>query len=364
MTASLAVAVFALAIALLTAVPAAIHSAQHRARHDALAQVRDDASRAIARDQSIENRGCNPGAGAGSMGVCAPTQAMAASNILGHALGDPADVRSLGPIGVDVSNNNGCGFSLAAHHAAFVWAKVGEGTYFTDACARGFHRQAAALHIPGGGYEFVRPGRASAQAEAAAFAHRLQLAGFARSLLPPVADVEVNDRGLSPSALNAWACAFVKAARGYLHRRVDVYTGYWFWHGSSCGADLWEAAYAPNPIVPAGWAHKGWRTDVTTWQHSDGRFGPAPHLGADTDVMLHPERYGLRVVRGRLVKKQPAKPKPTPKPATGKARAHLLLEHRHIVAQLRARHCARHRSRGDCKRLYRHNATVHALLGR
>jgi hypothetical protein len=363
-TASLVVAVLALVVALATAVPAAIDHARSSARHDAIAQVRDDATDAVVTAQSIPNPSCNPRPGTGRMGACAPVQAMAVANVLAKKLGDPDDVRSFGPIGVDVSNNNGCGYSLRAHGAKFVWFKAGEGLGFTDHCAAGFVTQARALHIPYGGYEFVRPRPdVSPRSEAAAFAHRLYLAHALKAQLAPTADVEVNDRGMSASALNTWACGFVKAARQYLHHRVDVYTGYWFWHGGNCGSDLWEAAYAPNPVVPAGWARKGWRSDVTTWQHSDGSFGPTPRLGADTDVMLHPERYGLRVVRGRLA----AKPVQSAA-ARAKARKLAIWKAHHAIAHRRLRACGPHRAHPSdsvyCRHWRADNRKLHALIRR
>lgn len=296
-TAANAVAVLACFVALFVLVAP-------RIRPVAQDQVKRDAIAANIAAQSAPSPACNPGPGAGHLGVCAPVQALAYASVLGKAAGDPQDVRHLGPLGIDISNNNGCGFRLSGLGIRFAYFKTSEGTYYRDPCAAGFVAQAKRLHIRYGVYHFLRARpTVSPRNEAAFFVHNLARDGALRASLPPVVDVEVNDRGMGPNALHAYVCGFLKSVRGYLHRStVSVYTGNWFWGpqvgGDDCsGALLWDSAYAPNAIAPSAWH------TISIWQYSDGRYGPTPHIaGVDSDVMLKPARYAT------------VKPKPKVKP--------------------------------------------------
>lgn len=336
----------ATAVAVMAAFLAIFALVAPRIRPVAQDQVKRDAIAANIAAQSAPSPACNPGPGAGHMGSCAPVQALAYADVLGKAAGDPDDVRGLGPLGVDISNNNGCGFRLSGLGISFAYFKESEGTYYHDRCAATFIGQAKRLHLRYGVYHFLRARpTVNPRTEAAFFVHNLARDGALKAPLPPVVDVEVNDRGMGPGAVHGYVCAFLKSVRGYLHTtRVSIYTGNWFWApqvgGDDCsGALLWDSAYAPNAIAPSAWRGSG----ISIWQYSDGRYGPTPHIaGVDSDVMLKPSRYSTAKPNPKV--KCPCRnPRKLAKWEREYARVHAELhKHRHSKA-LRVRNRALHR---------------------
>lgn len=274
-------------------------------------QVKQDAVQALVQAANTPTTGCNPPAGAGQMGSCAPVQAFSAVQSIAKAAGDPEHVT--GTIGVDVSSYQGCMINWAAEKrrgVAFAFFKASESTHYSDPCLAHNAASAKAARLPFGVYDFLRPGWTSATAEARHFIAAVR-AARANGILPPVADVEFN-AGLSPAQVSAYVCTWHRIVRAALHRPVTItYTGAWFWNpqtaGQTCGTRLWVSAYAFEPIIPHGWSR------YTFWQFTDGRSGPTPHVnGWDTDVFAGP-RAALASV-GHKPKRRPAPPKPAPRP--------------------------------------------------
>jgi GH25 family lysozyme M1 (1,4-beta-N-acetylmuramidase) len=227
------------------------------------------------------NAACNPAVGHGSMGVCAPAPGpLAALVVPQHA--KATSVRAIhGILGVDVSNNQGCGYRVP--RAAFLFVKLNEGAYFRDGCAAGFAHQGFAHSMKVGGYDFLRAGHSSASGEAHVFVDQYRAAHLSG---PAVADVEVNDRGVSPVGMRAYVNAWALYVKAHLPRAtIMIYTGKWFWdpqvNGAAGTSNLWISAYASTYYLPLGFK------SALIWQYADGRFGPYPHIGGvDSNVFL------------------------------------------------------------------------------
>lgn len=281
----LAVHVIEITLAVLALVAAGTGFMVHQRSRDALKQA---AAQAAIQASTAPNPSCNPPLGNGHMGVCAPTQAFAAADLIANAAGAQDNVT--GVLGVDVSNNNGCPLTIPPG-AKFEFAKLTESTLFTDSCAVSNLAAAKARHIPFGVYDFLRPGSSSPGAEAAHFVAAIRHLGTSNTIeLPPVADVETN-AGLTPLQVQAYVATWVKDVAAALGRTTGppaiVYTGEWFWRpqvgGPNDGTDLWVSGYVSRPLLPASWAR------YTFWQFSDGTYGPTPHFhsgdrGLDSDV--------------------------------------------------------------------------------
>lgn len=166
----------------------------------------------------------------------------------------------------------------AGHGFAFV--KATEGKDYVD--PRFGHGRWAAMLAAGlrrGVYHFARPqsGRPPSIEAHHFLATVHQAGGFAKGDLPPVLDLEWS-RGLTPSAVRAWAIGWLDEVRKATGVRPLLYTGEWFWHGSvgnssePVGYPLWLAAYVrdPRPFVPPPWRHTG----PALWQYTDRAHCP------------------------------------------------------------------------------------------
>jgi GH25 family lysozyme M1 (1,4-beta-N-acetylmuramidase) len=216
------------------------------------------------------NPACNPPLGKGTMGVCAPRVPLS-------PFASPRTIHGL--IGIDVSNNNG----HCAHFGglAFGFAKLNEGAGFRDGYAACNAANARAAGVPLGGYDFLRPGRQSPQAECAVFVavyRAVRLTG------PAVEDLEATALGRSGTLAYgaAWARCVHHALPGVT---IIEYTGKWFSDPSVGGPagtlNLWLSAYANGFQLPFGFH------SVLIWQFTDGQYGPFPHVGGgDTNVFL------------------------------------------------------------------------------
>jgi predicted small secreted protein len=262
------------------------HTSNQHIVNRAQGNLKSKAVQAAVQAQVTPVPACNPAPGAAKLGVCAPTQALGAANSLAIKAGDPLHISGKQPLGVDTSSYQPCGYSL--HGLDFAFYKATEGTGYTDRCLRSNVARAKAEHKPYGVYDFLRPGRSSATAEANHFISAVSGAR-ANTSLPPVADVEAN-AGLNQSQLHNYVCTWHNVVRHALHRTVSItYTGAWFWspqvgNRTHCGSILWISAYAAFYITPFSWKGHG---GATIWQYSDGIYGPTPHShGWDSDVFL------------------------------------------------------------------------------
>lgn len=170
---------------------------------------------------------------------------------------------------VDLSNNNPDPIDwrqLKRDGVFGVLLKVSEGELFVDQtfAARAARARAAGLHV--GGYHFARPAGSPA-VQAQHFCRHL--GKVQRRDLHPALDLEVNDHGLHPAELFAWARGFGEHVHRQTGVRVLWYTYPAFLQAQGWprpfgnGAGLWLAAYGPNDGhdhgIPAGstrpWSH-------------------------------------------------------------------------------------------------------------
>jgi len=172
-------------------------------------------------------------------------------------------------LGIDVSHYQGevPWHQLANTKVKFAFAKATEGTASVDPeLTRNWPRiQEAGLFR--GAYHFARPGQ-DPEAQAVHFASVVGALGFRD--LPPVLDLEVDDKQPARNVLD-WAQAFLLKAESLFGRKLIVYTG-GFWRGKLENPQipffgeraLWLAAYGPAPVVPNSW------TKWTFWQFTEG----------------------------------------------------------------------------------------------
>lgn len=310
--------------------------------------------------QSTPNPDCNPPAGAGRAGICAPVGAQAAVATIAKKAGDPEHVTGL--LGVDVSSYQRCLTVADFRVLAFAYAKATEGTRYVDPHLRCNVAAARAAHKPLGAYDFLHPSpfndpkveaRHFIDAVVAAGAHRLPS-------LPPAADLEIN-QGLSPQGVHRYLCAWHAAVQSALHRAVDVtYTGNWFFGpsvaGGTCGTKLWVSAYTFAPIIPVSWGG-GLMCRLprcVIWQFSGDGVGPTPHYQGkwDTDVFAG-NLAQLRELAGQKETRQQARLR------------HARRSHRIVHAKIHKRcrgHVAHHSA--GCHALFRRNGQLHARYGK
>lgn len=175
--------------------------------------------------------------------------------------------------GVDLSSYNGSVDWGKVDRAGidFAYLKVNEGDLMDRSTSEARVKTAKSQGIKVGGYNFLRPrkGRSGAQ-EFELFYARAKAVGLmdAGSLLP-VADVEAT--ALSPSATRSYVKSWVNRCVKRTGHHPVIYTGKWFWDGSSyrgsnsVGCKLWLSVYGP---AWSGYVPSGWKTP-TVWQYSD-----------------------------------------------------------------------------------------------
>jgi GH25 family lysozyme M1 (1,4-beta-N-acetylmuramidase) len=204
--------------------------------------------------------------------------------VVSGSLGAAQAVRAADPApveGIDISHWQGdIDWPLVSNAGKkFAFMKASESTHFVDPTYGLNRARARAAGLKVGAYHFAQPGFASpgdttgdARAEAD---HFLATAGIADGDLPPVLDLErVN--GLTPTALQQWAKAFLERIHERTGVRGVIYTSPNFWSNYLADTDwfatngyrvLWIAHWTtgPSPTVPASdWAGFGW----TFWQYT------------------------------------------------------------------------------------------------
>lgn len=155
-------------------------------------------------------------------------------------------------LGLDVSNHqtNVDWRSVAADGVKFAWAKVTEGTGYTDPFWAKNRDGARAVDLPIGGYHFARPSRNPARAEADYFLSKL-----GDTTLPPVLDYE-DERvgGIAPAALTDWAMEWLERVHAGTGVRPVIYMGAFYGVARDhrwLDYDVWLPAYtAPSSVDP------------------------------------------------------------------------------------------------------------------
>jgi GH25 family lysozyme M1 (1,4-beta-N-acetylmuramidase) len=149
---------------------------------------------------------------------------------------------------------------------SFVYLKATEGVSYTNPYYAGNNSGARTAGLLRGAYHFARPDSSAGDAVAEA-RYFVSVTGTALAgQLPPALDIEAND-GLSPTALVAWAKAFLAEVERLTGRVPVIYTGPAFWRSSMGDSrefhrhPLWIAQYTTGgPSIPGGWpAYTFWQ---------------------------------------------------------------------------------------------------------
>ncbi|GAA0958841.1 glycoside hydrolase family 25 protein [Virgisporangium aurantiacum] len=149
---------------------------------------------------------------------------------------------------------------------SFVYLKATEGVSYTNPYYAGNNSGARTAGLLRGAYHFARPDSSAGDAVAEA-RYFVSVTGTALAgQLPPALDIEAND-GLSPTALVAWAKAFLAEVERLTGRVPVIYTGPAFWRSAMGDSrefhrhPLWIAQYSTGgPSIPGGWpAYTFWQ---------------------------------------------------------------------------------------------------------
>lgn len=196
--------------------------------------------------------------------------------------------------GIDVSRYQGSinWRKVRADGKAFAFVKASQGQSYVDPTFEANVKGAKEAGVLIGAYHFLDAASASAaRLEARHFAKVLERVGGAAALdLPPVMDYENNPAGLSKSAINSVAKAFLTELESATGRRPIIYSGNSFaanFDASLSPYKLWVARYSSSaPYDTPAW--KQW----AFWQYSDngrvdGISGPVDlnvYSGTETEL--------------------------------------------------------------------------------
>lgn len=344
-----------------TPTPASVRVVASQSATRAVERAAAQAGAQLANQAPPANQVCVVPSGEGVMGACAPKVTI--------RLAGAASVQTVhGKIGVDTSSFQGC--QVAPAWLSFWIVKATEGTGYRDRCTAKNVADAKRQHQVYGTYDFMRATGSSAAAEASTYVAYARATGAARGL--HVLDVEANSRGLSASTLHSYICDWVSRVHNALGGPVVIYTGNWFWSpqvgGSTCGAILWDSAYASYAQLPGTWgggflSYYGWapyvgqrgryRALTPLWQYGDGVNGPGPRVNRwDTDAF-----FGTRAQLEQL-----ANLAPKVKPCSKRTACRMGRRHAH-VHQTIARKCNpaanRKRHARICLKLHNRNEYMH-----
>jgi lysozyme len=173
--------------------------------------------------------------------------------------------------GIDVSRYQGSinWRKVRADGKTFAFVKASQGQSYVDPTFEANVKGAKEAGVLIGAYHFVDAASASAaRLEARHFAEVLERVGGAAALdLPPVMDYENNPAGLSKSAINSVAKAFLTELESITGRRPIIYSGNSFaanFDASLSPYKLWVARYSTSaPYDTPAWKQWGF------WQYSD-----------------------------------------------------------------------------------------------
>jgi hypothetical protein len=296
--------------------------------------------------------GCTPAqqaqvaSGHGKLGVCAPRP------LPGFRLSLPFGTER----GPDTSNNDPLydWQPVKARGSAFGWAKISQGTGFTDQTAiRQIHAIRAAKLAPGG-YDFYEVCVGSGRAEADFYLLRLHRTGAeGPGSLPAAGDAEWP---LSPpcsaGGARRWIAEWVSTVYRTTHRLVVLYTGAWWWNPNvgcwwPAHALAWISGYGVSfPALPCG------RSELDFWQFSS-TFPITSTFAGDMSVYRR-STASWRALIG-------AKPVETPAHRRRREHAHLKALDRElpkIRRHLLNSGCRVARPRRACQPLFRRGAAV------
>lgn len=193
-------------------------------------------------------------------------------------LKDVDQVQLGAPEGIDISSHQHSGeqlrlsSSIPADGLSYVFVKATEGTGYVNPHFRSDTVDVINSNIPVGFYHYAKPTADPEDARRQA-RHFVAVTGINQGVksLPPVLDLEENEKNLSPEQLIAWTQAFVDEIKVLANRDVMMYTYPSFWRNEMGNTSkfsnlpLWIAHYHGGavPDVPGGW------TNWTFWQYTD-----------------------------------------------------------------------------------------------
>ncbi|MEV0158114.1 GH25 family lysozyme [Micromonospora sp. NPDC050686] len=193
--------------------------------------------------------------------------------------------------GIDVSHYQGTinWSSVADSGVDFAYAKVTEGTGYTDPTYLTNRSGARANGIYFGAYHFGRPdqGNPRGQADRLVDTSRYSSDG---TTLPPMLDIEWSASqptcfGLSTSAMVSWISQFLDQVKVRTGKLAMIYTNPNWWNpctGNSTAFGsypLFHSRYADTPgTLPSGWSR------FTLWQWTSSGSVPGVSGGVDRDV--------------------------------------------------------------------------------
>ncbi|MBI3511859.1 MAG: glycoside hydrolase family 25 protein [Bacteroidetes bacterium] len=180
-------------------------------------------------------------------------------------------------LGIDVSHNNGninWNKVKSSHpRIRFAYIKATQGVGYTDPQAKNFGAGALQSGLRIGYYHFASLNSLDivkdAQAEADYFDAVLKT--LSPATLPPVLDIETNEKRLNTQQVEEWITNFFQRMQAHGHLRVFIYS-YKPFFDSNLPANhqfgnmpLWLAQYrnVPAPSLPHGW------NKFTIWQYTD-----------------------------------------------------------------------------------------------
>ncbi|MEV4620841.1 GH25 family lysozyme, partial [Asanoa sp. NPDC049573] len=193
--------------------------------------------------------------------------------------------------GIDVSHYQGTinWGSVADSGVDFAYAKVTEGTGYTDPTYLANRSGARANGIYFGAYHFGRPDQGDPRGQA----DRLVDASLYSSdgtTLPPMLDIEWSSGqptcfGLSTSAMVSWISQFVDQVKFRTGQKAMIYTNPNWWNPCTGNTTafgsypLFHSRYADTPgTLPSGWSR------FTLWQWTSSGSVPGVSGGVDRDV--------------------------------------------------------------------------------
>lgn len=184
--------------------------------------------------------------------------------------------------GIDVSYYQGTinWSQVKASGVKFAVIRVSDGTTFLDPKFSTNWTNAKAAGVVVGAYQFFRPSQ-DPTAQADLVVTQLQAAGFTKSDIPPVIDVEVTE-GMSSSTIISRVNTWLARIQSKLGRTPLLYTSPGFWSGLGNPTPsplpyLWVAHWTSNcPTIPPNW------TTWKFWQYS--ATGTVPGISTDVDM--------------------------------------------------------------------------------
>ena len=174
----------------------------------------------------------------------------------------------MGPAGIDVSNNNGRMSLSSFSGLSFVFAKVSEGTFYTDSTYNFYQSAANAMGVMFGAYHFAHPEATSATSEANYFLSKFKPV----SGMPIWLDYEVYS-GNNANDIK-WINTFRNTVRSaHPGAKVGLYANLTGMNKVLPGVNvdaLWFAYYNNQVETPSGPMPKGYSWDIHQYEVLNG----------------------------------------------------------------------------------------------